>query len=157
MEGYIFLKVFLALRNFGMDFLFSGNNGNSACALHLKWPVIPFFVHFLFVFHCSFALLKIASWSSAVKELCWTLIFTLRIFQRVNYSHEFFTTCEEFARIRQRFRTRLSHTCDICYIGSMNANFHIARDTPKKVAFLLHTDFSHVFHNLFNNFVNRKF
>ena len=34
---------------------------------------------------------------------------------------------------------------------------HIARNTHKKVAFLLHTNFSHVFHNLYNNFVNRKF
>ena len=30
---------------------------------------------------------------------------------------------------------------------------HIARNTHKKVAFLLHTNFSHVFHNLFNIFV----
>ena len=36
---------------------------------------------------------------------------------------------------------------------------HIARNTPQKVIFLLHTNFSHVhvFHNIFNNFVNRKF
>ena len=34
---------------------------------------------------------------------------------------------------------------------------HIARNTPKKVAFLLRTNFSYVFHNRFNNFVIENF
>ena len=34
---------------------------------------------------------------------------------------------------------------------------HIARNIPKSVACLLHTNFSHLIHNVFNNFVKRKF
>ena len=34
--------------------------------------------------------------------------------------------------------------------------FHIARNTPEKVAFLLHTNFSHVFHNRFNRLYEQK-
>ena len=51
----------------------------------------------------------------------------------------------------------MTYTFHTSFIGSMNAILHIARNTFKKVAFLLHTNFLHVFHSLFNNFVNRKF
>ena len=33
------LILFLPQRNYGMDFLFSGNNGNIECAVHLRCPV----------------------------------------------------------------------------------------------------------------------
>ena len=36
-----FLKSILPLRNLGMDFSFSGNNGNIECASHLRQPIVP--------------------------------------------------------------------------------------------------------------------
>ena len=97
-----------------------------------------------------------------VRQLYWTLIFTLRIFH----------TCELFARILHSvWRIRMSssqisnafvtHVWHIRSIPILHIAWlrilHIARNTPKKVAFLLHKNFSHVFLNLFNNFVCRKF
>ena len=59
---------------------------------------------------------------------------------RVKNSREFFTACEKFERIRHRFRTHLSHMCDIAFhidfICSMNAEFFTLLEIPiQKVAF----------------------
>ena len=56
----------------------------------------------------------LALWSHYLgkRELRWTLIFTLPIFSHV-WTIRTNTACEEFARIRHRFQTNLSHTCDI--------------------------------------------
>ena len=40
LEGCSFLKYTLPLRNYGMDFLFSGNNENFKCTLHLIHGII---------------------------------------------------------------------------------------------------------------------
>ena len=42
--GLNFLKVFLLLRNYGIDFQFSGYNRNIECAFHLRWPVVPYII-----------------------------------------------------------------------------------------------------------------
>ena len=83
----------------------------------------------------------------------------------MNYSHEFFTACEESCKNSHEFitdfericHTRVTYTFHTSFIGSMNANSSSCSKYPQKVAFLFHTNFSHIFHNLFNNFVYRKF
>ena len=94
------------------------------------------------------------------RELCWPLIVTLPIFhtcelfariQRVKNSHEFVT---DFQRI---CHTRVTYTFYTSFIGGMNANSsHCSKYPFKSCLSVTYEFFSRVFHNLFNNFVNRK-
>ena len=136
-------------------------------SLNNTFPVVFFF---FFFFICK---LHTVTVSAIASEIAYKLVVVnikavLNLQIHTSYfSHVWIIRTNSSQRVRNshKFGTDFEHiACDIYvpyqFIGSINAIYSHGSKypyMPKTVVFLLHTKFSRVFHNIFNNFMNRNF